>query len=263
MRLNRPPKLLASFLITFILLTVHFGMFDKQPAVKVATLTGGRAERTAAKPESLKFENGSFGRFIDHRSGIRDFLQSFDAARAPATYTGAPDELLLFINDVQNGESDTIRGVFVENIFALPIIQQPEGDISFVSPDNHIITEFRSATAYGVTGLLAHNYLSGDLFYKLETGQEITIVFGDGKIRRYQIEGYSQFQRVEPSNLRSRFIDLSNEDDLTSDQVFDRFYRGSHRVTFQTCLARYGVSNWGLTFFTALPIDLKPIVALP
>ena len=38
-----------------------------------------------------------------------------------------------FSRTVQNGDAKMLRGVYVENIFALPIVQQPSSSPAFVS----------------------------------------------------------------------------------------------------------------------------------
>jgi hypothetical protein len=178
-------------------------------------------------------------------------------------FEGASAELMDFLSQVYNGQANTIRGVYIKDAFALPIIQQPEGNIAFVSDQDNTITEFQSATMNGVTGLLAHNYLSGALFYNIQSGDEIFIVYGNGTIRRYIVNEISQYQRLERSNLRSNFVELKNNEILSSDQVFSRYYRGAHRVTFQTCLAQNGFSNWGLQFTQAQSIDPNPLIPVP
>lgn len=101
---------------------------------------------------------------------------------------------------------------------------------------------------------MAHNFLSGSLFYQLVKGEEVRIVFGDGSYQSYQIDGSYAFQKLEPNNLQSDLVDMSTEEVMTTNQVFNRFYNGAHHVTFQTCLEEGGISNWGLTFIVADPL---------
>jgi len=160
-----------------------------------------------------------------------------------------------FIKRVSNDDPDEVRGVYIAGVLALLVIQQPEEDPAYVSPELGVVTQFRSAAQQGVIGLLAHNYLSGSLFYSLKQGQEVNLVFGDGSLRRYQVETISTFQKLDPSGLHSEMIDLNTGEKLTTAQIFDRFYRGDDHITFQTCLERNGISNWGLTFTVATPIQ--------
>jgi hypothetical protein len=160
-----------------------------------------------------------------------------------------------FIDKVVDGQKGVVKGVYVPGILALPVIQQPKGEWAFVSEDLGYVTEFQSAARNGVTGLLAHNYLSGELFSKLVVGKEVRIVYGDETVKRYKIEGIYRFQKLTPSSPQSELIDLETNERVTTEYVFNRFYRGKHKVTFQTCLESAGLSNWGLTFTVALPID--------
>ena len=78
-----------------------------------------------------------------------------------------------FVTQVADGEVNTIRGVYVENVLALPVVQQPSLDVAYVSTNVSVATLFQSAMENGVTGFLAHNYLAGSLFYNLVSGQEV------------------------------------------------------------------------------------------
>jgi hypothetical protein len=159
-----------------------------------------------------------------------------------------------FVTQISNGRKDMLRGVYVPGIMALPIIQQPENNPIFVSNKHDLVTQFQSAARNGVTGLLAHNYLAGSLFYKLAPGQEVLIIHGDGSIQPYRVVSIHRFQKLRPSSLHSNLVDLSTGQGLPGAQVFRRFYRGEHRVTFQTCLARNGRLDWGFLFVVATPV---------
>jgi hypothetical protein len=145
----------------------------------------------------------------------------------------------------------------VAGIFALPVVQQPEGEWSFVSQEHGIVTEFQSAARNGVTGLLAHNYLAGALFYKLKVGNEVRVVYGDREIKRYRVAGIYRYQKFTPSSPQSELVNLDTNERVTTEDVFNRFYRGEHKVIFQTCLESQGLSNWGLAFTVAVPIEVE------
>ena len=66
-----------------------------------------------------------------------------------------------FLSKVVDGKPGIIRGVYSEDNFALPIIQQPSGQTGFVSNIDGVVTQFSLPNQYGVTGLIAHNFLSG------------------------------------------------------------------------------------------------------
>jgi hypothetical protein len=159
-----------------------------------------------------------------------------------------------FIDQVSGGRPGTeLSGVHVPGILALRVIQQPQNDPTFVSQDWGIATQFENAADYGVTGLLAHNYLSGELFYKLDLGQDINLVYRNGSTRRYQVTEVESYQKLDPSSLSSDLVELRSGKRFTTNQVFRRFYAGGDHVTFQTCLAGEGISNWGLVFIVARP----------
>jgi hypothetical protein len=92
-----------------------------------------------------------------------------------------------FSKSVQNGDAKALRGVYVEDVLALPIIQQPSGNPAFVSNNDGEITQFGMASQYGNLGLLAHNHLSGESFSDLLIGQQVRLVYGDGKIETFVI----------------------------------------------------------------------------
>ncbi len=81
---------------------------------------------------------------------------------------GTPEEFLPsfadFIRSVQSGEADVLRGVYVPNVLALPVVQQPENKPYSVSSHDGEATQFSVASRYGSIGLLAHNNLSGRFF---------------------------------------------------------------------------------------------------
>jgi hypothetical protein len=262
MMLARPAKFMAITLITFFFIfnSPPFFSNTQQEADQITTITGGRAdtfeearERTAVR---LRISN----RITHLISDI--YAYSIEAAPGRSSniyYHEASHDLLGFIAEVSDGQAGIVRGVHVEGVFSLRVHQQPEGDLAYVTDKLGEVTEFQSAARNKVTGLLAHNYLSGDLFYNLELGHEVIIVYGNGSIRRYQVIDFQQFERLDRVDLRSDFVELSSGKNLTSDEVFSRFYRGEHKVTFQTCLKRYGISNWGLQFAVAVPLDPVPL----
>jgi hypothetical protein len=143
--------------------------------------------------------------------------------------------------------------VYVEGLFALKVVTQPAGDVGYVSTDPGTTTLFQ-LTDPSVTGLLAHNVLDGAKFLDLKPGQIIRLIYGDGSIRSYQVEGMREFQRLDRSNLQSDFIETQTNTQMTSQQVFDWFYTGSPHLTLQTCVAKDGLLDWGVRFIVAFPI---------
>lgn len=175
------------------------------------------------------------------------------------TYTGKNHQKLKAAQDVfESGFfEDHIKKadrVSIEGGFSLPIIQQPEGKDFFVSTKNDLITQFNSPAKNGVTGLLAHNYLSGQEFYNLKIGQKLTVDYEGGFIHRYKIVSINRFQKLDASTVYSDLVDLETNKEISSTDVYNRFYSGSPHVTFQTCIEKDGHWDWGLIFITAEPI---------
>ena len=158
-----------------------------------------------------------------------------------------------FSKTVQNGQADTLRGVYVPDLLALPIVQQPTGNAGYVSNRDGEITQFNMASQFGNVGLLAHNHLSGDSFSKLTVGQEIRLVYGDGKVRYFVVTEILRYQALQPTSPFSSFRNLNGNDTLTAEQMFNKVYRGDHHVTFQTCIAGDGTLSWGRLFVMAVP----------
>jgi hypothetical protein len=209
--------------------------------------------------ESFSQNNPKLQNALDHRSltsqtGLAA-LWPFPRFPAAAQRRRLSTPFEKFIARVKNGQAGQVRGVYVDGAFALPVIQQPGDNPAFVSEKWGEVTQFSSAAANKVTGLLAHNYLSGEEFFELVIGQEVNIVYGDGSYASYQVTDTSRYQKLTPNSLRSDFIDLQTDRRVTTAEVFKKFYNGGHKVTFQTCLEKEGLSNWGLIFIVAKPAN--------
>src|SRR5688572_10967917 len=63
-----------------------------------------------------------------------------------------------FSRTVQNGEANVLRGVYVSDVMALPIVQQPAGNAGYVTNRDGEIIQFGMASKFGNVGLLAHNH---------------------------------------------------------------------------------------------------------
>jgi hypothetical protein len=143
-----------------------------------------------------------------------------------------------FSKSVQNNEANVLRGVYIPDVLAFPVVQQPM---------------FRMASQFGNVGLLAHNNLSGKFFSQLAVGQDVRLVYGDGKVEYFVITKVLQYQALQPTNPYSSFRDLSNNEILTAEQMFNEVYRGNRHVTFQTCIEANGDLSWGRLFVIAVP----------
>jgi len=159
-----------------------------------------------------------------------------------------------FSKTVQNGDVSVLRGVYVPDVLALPIVQQPAGNAGYVSTDDGKLTQFGMASQFGNIGLLAHNHLSGKSFSQLVVGQEVRLVYGNGKVENFVITEVLQYQALQPTSPYSSFRNLNKKDEtLTAEQMFKRVYFGNRHVTFQTCIAKDGSSSWGRLFVIAVP----------
>ncbi|MBN1454326.1 MAG: hypothetical protein JW963_25135 [Anaerolineales bacterium] len=185
-------------------------------------------------------------------------LASSNPAEGDNTKNALPD-YRNFVESVQNGQTGVLRGVYVDGVLALPIVQQPVGHPGFVSQNADEITQFNMAAEVGNVGLLAHNYLSGASFTNLAPGQEVRLIYGDGAIEYFIVDQIYQYQALQPYSPNSEFRDLETDITITAEALFRKVYRGERHVTFQTCIEADGNSSWGRLFITAQP-KLFPFV---
>ena len=158
-----------------------------------------------------------------------------------------------FAQPVENSDVNTLSGVYVPNVLALPVIQQPSGDDGYVSNKDDQTTQFAMASQFGSVGLLAHNYLSGRFFSELAVGQEVRLVYGNGRVEYFVITEILRYQALEPNSQLSSFRSLDHSEILSAEQMFKRVYAGERHVTFQTCIAANGTVSWGRLFVVAEP----------
>lgn len=166
----------------------------------------------------------------------------------PTTHSAKLDA---FVRQVSNGQAGVVTGLYVDGVMELRVVQQPSGNPAFISTEDQTATQFQSATPFNVVGLLAHNFLAGKDFFRLQAGQDLILVYGDGSLQHYRISEIGDYQRLTLSDLRSDFIELSNNQKLTTDQVFAKYYQQPNRLTLQTCIEHDGVWDWGVRFITA------------
>jgi len=174
---------------------------------------------------------------------------------ASAAEKGNPQAFSGFIASVVNGQAKEVRGVYVPGILALRVLQQPQGDPGLVLRVDGVATQFRLAARNRVIGLLAHNDLAGAAFSGLKIGQEVRIVYGDGRVAYYQINRLARFQAFQPGSRKENYVDLNSNATYSAQEIFSMFYDGAAHVTFQTCILRDGNSSWGRLFVTAVPVS--------
>jgi hypothetical protein len=184
------------------------------------------------------------------------FLSSFFLNPRPIQAIGNAENIppfRSFSESVQNGEADVLRGVYVPDVLALPVVQQPADKPYYVSSHNGEVTQFSVASRYANTGLLAHNTLSGRLFSGLSIGQEVRLVYGDGNVEYFVVKNILRFQALDPESVTSSFRNLDRNEVLSAGEMFNRAYVGERRVVFQTCIEAHGNASWGRLFVVAVP----------
>ena len=156
-----------------------------------------------------------------------------------------------------NGDASQLVGVLAADLFSLPVVQQPEGDSSYISSSAGTLTQFAAASAFGSTGLLAHAALAGSQFSSLQVSESIQLVYGDGSIHHFQVVEIHTFQALQPSDPFSSFVNLQSGETLSSGQLFLQMYAGQPHLTLQTCISQDGIPAWGRLFIIAEPIPAQ------
>ncbi len=188
-------------------------------------------------------------------------LAALPVARAYADGTVLPGSdlpgLIAFAGGVYNGRSE-LRGVYVPNVLADDVVQQPTSDATFVSTTPEVVTQFRAASGVGSTGLLAHNYLAGTQFPLMRPGQTVYLVYGNGRTERYSVTQILKYQALQPESPYSNFVDLRDGRSMSATDLFNAAYGRPGDVVFQTCIAANGDPSWGRLFIVAEPYS--PVV---
>lgn len=181
------------------------------------------------------------------------FVSFFFNPISALAMAGSATNFTKFSQSVQNGQKDVLTGVYVSNVMALPVVQQPYGNAGYVSNNDGEATQFRMASQFGNVGLLAHNHLSGESFSQLAVGQEVRLVYGDGKVEYFVIAQVLRYQALQPTSPYSSFSNLEKDETLSAENMFKRVYFGDRHVTFQTCIEAEGDLSWGRLFVIAIP----------
>jgi hypothetical protein len=145
-----------------------------------------------------------------------------------------------FIDTVKNGNGGELRGVYIPNVMAVSIVQQPAGNPGYVSTAASTVTQFSVATEVGTIGLLAHNTLAGGLFSNIKQGELIILVYGDGHIESFMTKSIQRYQALEPLSPYSHFKNLETQTSLSAEELFNNIYRGEYHLTLQTCIENNG-----------------------
>jgi hypothetical protein len=161
-----------------------------------------------------------------------------------------------FVNAIKNGDKKKVVGIYVDRKLALRVVYQPPNDPAFVSTINGVATYF--LLPYTVAknhGFLAHNFLSGALFFDLKPGDTVQVIWGDGSYDDFEVLEIRDFQALSPLSPRSDFVDLSTGEKLNATNLFIEIYKGDFHIALQTCITRNNDDSWGRHFVLAPPIN--------
>lgn len=160
------------------------------------------------------------------------------------------------VDSGKNGEPVFLRELDLAGLETFPIVQQPNGNSVFVSSGQNYVTEYQTASKYGSVGLLAHNYLAGQYFFRISQGQEIKLAYSDGSSRTFVVTNIQRYQALTPDSPSSDFIDLRTGENLTATQLFWKTYgKGTGYLILQTCIFAEENPSWGRLFVIAEPIE--------
>jgi hypothetical protein len=172
----------------------------------------------------------------------------------PTRDVHALTDLDMFVEQVQNGQADQLRGIYIPGVLAAPVVQQPSERSDFVSSWQNVVTQFNMASKVGSTGLLAHNYLAGKSFALLKGGQDFYLVYGDGRVVQFTVSEVLQYEALEPASASSKFVDLKSGSTLTHSALFLEVYDRPGQVVLQTCIEKDNEPSWGRLFIIAEPV---------
>jgi hypothetical protein len=175
---------------------------------------------------------------------------------APLPVMAAPTEDVIvltelgkFASSVANGNRLSVVGVYAPGRFAFPIVQQPYS--AFVSKEPDTVTQYALPWRYGVIGLLGHNSLSGNEFFKLRIGDRINLIYGDGRIVPHWVTDIQRYRATIPESEFSQYVDLRTGRGTDGEGLFRTMYTGEHHLTLQTCIEKDGQLSWGRLFVIA------------
>jgi len=142
-----------------------------------------------------------------------------------------------------------------ENGTQLLVAGQPDGSIGYVSSIPGVVTRFQQADKLGSIGLIAHNYLSGEEFFGLQIGNQVTLAdASEGNTSEYRVVAVEQYQALQPTSIHSQFRNLENEEIISAHQLSLRIYGQAGKLILQTCIENEGNQEWGRLFVIAEPI---------
>ncbi len=156
-------------------------------------------------------------------------------------------------SDLNESRGTTLQ---LENGTQLLVAGQPIGSIGYVSNMPGVVTRFQQADQLGSIGLIAHNYLSGEEFFKLQIGDRIVMIDKQvNETSEYRVIAVEQYQALQPTSIHSRFLNLDNGENISAHQLSQRIYGREGYLILQTCVENEGNLEWGRLFVIAEPIN--------
>lgn len=142
--------------------------------------------------------------------------------------------------------------IIFPNTPPLPIVQQPNGEYTWVSNNPNEITEFSmSQKWYNVPTYGAHSYEAGRYISALNPGDLIGFRYGNerrGGGYSKRVSAIRKFQALNPTDPTSLLVDLRSGKKYTSTHLSKELYDNKKKVVFQTCIEKDGNKNWGRLF---------------
>lgn len=225
-------------------------------ALLVANNTNAAANTAQAETSVRLAYNGTWAPGITHYGFVpAQRVQPSDLSVAEQPVDQAAAHLAEFASGLQAVSASQVAGIFADEVLAYPVIQQPSGNAGFVSNDTGVVTQFSTPSQFGVTGIVAHNYLAGQYFFNLGIGNDIYVVNGDGSTAHYVVRSIRQFQALQPNSAYSDFVDLNSGASFTSTELFYEVYANAGTLVLQTCIANGDSDSWGRLFVIAEKIS--------
>jgi len=154
-----------------------------------------------------------------------------------------------------NSQKNVPNALYLNESTTFQIVQQPVENDVFVTSFPNYVTEYRAAYNFGTIGLLAHNYLAGQYFFQISTGQELELVYSDTHTQKFVVTEIKRYQALSPNSPSSDFIDLDTGKYLTAPQLFNKVYRNqTGHLVLQTCIYAEQNPTWGRLFIIAEPV---------
>ena len=123
----------------------------------------------------------------------------------------------------------------------------------WISADAQVVTQIAEYSAHGTVALAAHQGLAGASFDELTIGQELRVVYGDGRVSRYEISLIKQYQVLSPEDpSQTTFTDLGTGTIYPWTDLYTMYFQDNNNLVLATCLPKDDNGSWGRTFITAV-----------